>query len=71
MKLDIKYFGKFAKFMGTLGNNDPLSDCTCLCRCIQGHLNYHLSLTRITINGIDMLDASEYLRNPANGKSIV
>jgi hypothetical protein len=28
MKLDVKYFGKFAKFMGTLGNNAPLSDCT-------------------------------------------
>ncbi len=27
-KLDVKYFGKFAKFMGTLGNNAPLSDCT-------------------------------------------
>jgi hypothetical protein len=25
----------------------------------------------ITINGIDMLDASEYLCNPATGKSIV
>jgi len=24
----------------------------------------------ITINGIDMLDASEYIRNPANGRSI-
>jgi hypothetical protein len=43
MKLDVKYFGKFARFTGTLGNNAPLSDCTCLCRCIQGHLNYHLS----------------------------
>ncbi len=70
MKLNVKYFGKFAKFMGTLGNNAPLSDCTHLHRCIQGHLYYHLSLT-ITINGINMLDASEYLRNPANGKSIV
>ncbi len=28
MKLDIKYFRKFAKFTGTLGNNAPLSDCT-------------------------------------------
>jgi hypothetical protein len=26
MKLNVKYFGKFAKFMGTLGNNTPLSD---------------------------------------------
>jgi hypothetical protein len=43
MKLNVKYFGKFARFMGILGNNALLSDCTCLCRCIQGHLNYHLS----------------------------
>jgi hypothetical protein len=71
MKLDVKYFGKFAKFMGTLGNNAPLSDCTCLHRCIQGHLDYYLILTSITINGINVLDASEYLRDPANGKSIV
>ncbi len=71
MKLNIKYFGTFAKFTGTLGNNAPLSDCTCLRWCIQGHLNYHLSSTSITINGINMLDASEYLHNPANGKSIV
>jgi hypothetical protein len=70
MKLDVKYFGKFTKFTGTLGNNAPLSDCTRLRWCIQGHLNYHLSLTSITINGIDMLDASEYLRNPATKKSI-
>jgi hypothetical protein len=28
MKLNVKYFGKFAKFTGTLGNNDPLSNCT-------------------------------------------
>jgi hypothetical protein len=28
MKLDTKYFGKFAKFTATLGNNAPLSDCT-------------------------------------------
>ncbi len=58
MKLDVKYFGKFAKFTGTLGNN-------------AHHMNYHLSSTSITINGINMLDASEYLRNPANGKFIV
>jgi hypothetical protein len=31
MKLNVKYFGKFAKFMGTLGNNAPLSNCTHLC----------------------------------------
>ncbi len=71
MKLDVNYFKKFAKFTGTLGNNAPLSNCTHLCRCIQGHLNYHLSLMSIMINRIDMLDTSEYLRNPANGKSIV
>ncbi len=71
MKLDVKYCGKFAKFMGMLGNNALLSDCTCLCQCIQGHQNFHLSSTSIAINGIDMLDASEYLRNPANKKSIV
>ncbi len=71
MKLDIKYFGKFAKVTGTLGNNAPLSDCTRLRWCIQGHLKYHLSSTSITINGINMLDASEYLSNPANRKSIV
>ncbi len=28
MKLDVKYFGKFAKFMGTLVNNASLNDCT-------------------------------------------
>jgi hypothetical protein len=71
MKLDVKYFGKFAKFTRMLGNNAPLSNCTRLRWCIQGHLNYHLSLMSIAINGINMLDASEYLRNPANGKSIV
>jgi hypothetical protein len=71
MKLEAKYFGKFAKFTGTLGNNAPLRDCTRLCQCIQGHLNYHLSLTSIMLNGIDMLDASESLRNATNGRSIV
>jgi hypothetical protein len=71
MKLDTKYFGKFAKYTGTLGNNALLSNCTCLRWCIQGHLNYNLSLTSITLNGIDMLDASEYLGNPVNGRSIV
>ncbi len=70
MKLDTKYFGKFAKYTATLGNNAPLSDCTRLRRCIQGHLNYHMSSTNIVLNGIDMLDASEYLRNPA-GKTLV
>jgi hypothetical protein len=71
MKLEAKYFGKFAKFTGTLGNNAPLSNCTRLHRCIQGHLNYHLSLTSITLNGINMLDASKSLCNAANGKSII
>ncbi len=71
MKLNTEYFGKFANYTGTLGNNALLSNCTCLRRCIQGHLNYHLSLTSITLNSINMLDTSEYLRNPANGRSIV
>ena len=62
--------GKFAKLTDTLGNNAPLSDCTRLRRCIQGHLNYHLSSTSITIHGIDNLDAAETLRNTANGSKI-
>jgi hypothetical protein len=66
MKLEVKYFGKFAKYTGTLGNNAPLSNCTQLCRCIQGHLNYQLSSTSITLNRIDMLDASEHLRGPTS-----
>ncbi len=70
MRLDVKYFGKFAKYTATLGNTAPLSDCTRLHRCIQGHSNYHISSTNIMLNGIDMLDASEYLKNPA-GKTIV
>jgi hypothetical protein len=60
----------FAKFTATLGNNAPMSDCVQLRQCIQGHLNFHLSLTSITINRIDTLDASEILRNPANMKPI-
>jgi hypothetical protein len=70
MKLKVKYFGKFAKYTSTLGNNAPLGNCSRLRQCIQGHLNYHLSSTSITLNGINMLDALEYLRTPA-GKSIV
>jgi hypothetical protein len=70
MKLDTKYFGKFAKLTDTLGNDAPLSDCTCLQRCIQGHLNFHLSSMPITIHGIDNLDAAETLRNLANGSII-
>ncbi len=30
LKLNVKYFEKFAKFMGTLENNASLSNCTCL-----------------------------------------
>ncbi len=70
MKLDTKYFGKFAKLTKTLGNNAPLSDCTHLQRCIQGHLNFHLSSTSITIHGIDNLDAAETLKNLAKGSKI-
>ncbi len=70
LKLENKYFRKFAKFMGTLENNTPLSDCMQLCRCMQGHLNFHLSSTSTTINGIDHLDTSEVLRNAANGSRI-
>jgi hypothetical protein len=55
LKLDTKYFGEFAKFTPTLGNNAPVSDCTCRRRCVQGHLNYHLISTCITINGINTL----------------
>ncbi len=67
LRLENKYFGKFAKFTATLGNNAPMSDCVRLRRCIQGHLNFHLRSTSITINGIDNLDASEILQNPAVG----
>ncbi len=70
MKLVTRFFGKFAKLTDTLGNNAPLSDCTRLWRCIQGHLNFHLSSTSITIHGIDNLDAAETLRNSANGSVI-
>ncbi len=65
-----KYFVKFAKFTTTLGNNAHMSDCVRLCCCIQGHLNFHLSSTSITINGIEVLDASEILWNPADKKPI-
>ena len=70
LKLEIKYFGKFAKFTATLENNAPLSNCTLLRRCMQGHLNYHLSSTSITITGIDHLDASEVLCNAMSGKRL-
>jgi hypothetical protein len=70
MKLDTRFFGKFAKLTDTLRNNAPLSNCTRLWRCIQGHLNFHLSSTSITIHGIDNLYAAETLRNLANGSAI-
>ena len=70
LRLDNKYFGKFAKFTATLSNNTPMSNCVSLRRCIQGHLNFHLSTTLITIHGIDSLDASEVLRNAADKKAI-
>ncbi len=70
LRLKNKYFGKFAKFTATLGNNAPMSDCVRLRQCIQGHLNFCLSSTSICINGIDTLDASETLHNPANMKAI-
>ncbi len=42
LRLEDKYFGKFAKFTATLGNNAPMSNCVRLRQCIQGHLNFHL-----------------------------
>jgi hypothetical protein len=71
MRLNSKYFGKFMKFTCILTNNVPLSDCARQSRCAQGHLNIHLSLVSVTLNGIDMLDASKYLCNPTSGKSII
>jgi hypothetical protein len=47
-----------------------MSDCVSLQRCIQGHLNFHLSSTSITIHGIDLLDASEVPRNAADRTAI-
>ena len=70
LRLEVKYFGKFAKFTETLGNNAPISDCTKLCRCMQGHLNYHLSSTSLVINGIDNLDATEVLRNTVSNAAL-
>ncbi len=70
LRLDNKFFGNFAKFTATLSNNAPLSDCISLRRCIQGHLNFHLSSTSITIHGIDALDALKVLRNAADKKTI-
>jgi hypothetical protein len=70
LRLDNKFFGKFSKITATLGNNAPMSNCISLRQCIQGHLNFHLSMTFITLHGIDMLDASEILSNPADKKTI-
>ena len=70
MGLDAKYFGKFAKLTATLGKDAPLSDCSRLRRCVQGHLNYHLSSTSVAINGIEDLDASEIVRNPTTGMQV-
>jgi hypothetical protein len=71
LRLEVKYFGKFAKFKETLGNNAPLSDCTKLCRCMQGHLNYHLSSTSLVLNGINNLDTTEVLRNTNSNSTII
>jgi hypothetical protein len=49
LRLDNKFFGKFAKFTATLGNNALTSDCISLWRCSQGHLNFHLSSTSIIL----------------------
>ena len=68
--LDNKFFGKFSKFTATLSNNAPMSNCVSLRRCIQGHLNFHLSSTLITIHGIDSLDTSEVLRNAVDRTTI-
>jgi hypothetical protein len=70
MGLDAKYFRKFAKLTATLGRDTPLSDCSCLRRCIQGHLNFHLSSTLVTINGIEDLDASEIVCNSTTGMKV-
>jgi hypothetical protein len=37
---------------------------------MQGHLNFHLSSTSITINGIDNLDVLEILHNTSSGTKI-
>jgi hypothetical protein len=70
LKLANIYFAKFAKFTATLENNAPLGDCMRLRRCMQSHLNYHLSSTSITINGIDYLDVLEVPCNATSGKWI-
>jgi hypothetical protein len=68
--LEVTYFGKFTKFTETLPNNAPLSNCTKLQRCMQGHLNFHLSSTSLVLNGINNLDTTEILRNMANSSTI-
>ncbi len=70
LRLEMKYFGKFAKFTETLAKNVPLSNCTKLCQCMQGCLNFHLSSTSLTINRIDNLDATEILHNTVNSSTI-
>jgi hypothetical protein len=70
LRLEVKYFGKFAKFTETFANNMPLSNCTKFCQCMQGHLNFHLSSTSLTINGINNLDATEILLNTVNSSAI-
>ncbi len=70
LRLEVKYFGKFAKFTETLANNAPLSNCTKLQKCMQGHLNFHLSSTFLVLNGIDNLDTTEILCNTANSSTI-
>jgi hypothetical protein len=70
LRLEVTYFGKFVKFSETLANNATLSNFTKLCRCIQGHLNFHPSSTSLTINGIDNLDATEILCNTVNSSAI-
>jgi hypothetical protein len=70
MRLNNKFFGKFAKFTATPSNNAHMSECVSLCRCIQGHLNFHLSSTSITIHGIENINGSEVLRNAADKKAI-
>ncbi len=68
--LEVKYFGKFAKFTKTLANNTPLSDCIKLHQCMQGHLNFHLSSTSLIINRIDNFDTIEVLCNTVNSFTI-
>jgi hypothetical protein len=55
LRLNNKFFRKFAKFTATLSNSAPMSDCVSLRRCIQGHLNFHLSSTLITIHALPPL----------------